>query len=372
MQKTLLQPSGINNHFYGQGLAFNDYIELMRNIIVEARPDLTLENSKLIVEANSPFIRLPKTSSPQNGILLIHGLFDSPFFLQDIADYFVTKDFLVYAVLLPGHGTVPADLLSIKYQEWIKCIDYGMNTLAAQVKNIYVAGYSLGATLALHHTLQQQLCKAIFMLAPAFKPKSTLRYFLARYHKLFSWIADKLKWYQIKENNNFAKYNCYTFNAGYQACLLMTKLRSLMKEKNLEIPVFMSLTSDDETVSDNAALSFFLHHQHPHSQLILYSNDTITYPDPRINLRPSAYPGEKILNFSHICLPISPENNYFGKNSSYRDFSHYQNCDLQNDENIYLGAITPQNLKRYTIQRLSYNPDFAYFLQSMDNFLKKF
>ena len=45
-----------------------------------------------------------------NGIVLMHDLQESPYQLQELAEYFRERCFVVLVPLLPGHGTVPGDL----------------------------------------------------------------------------------------------------------------------------------------------------------------------------------------------------------------------------------------------------------------------
>lgn len=373
MNNKLLQPSGFNNQFYGEGLSFQDYISQMRNIILEARCDLNSENAHRIIDANSPFIFEPiqdqQHTTSENGILFIHGLFDSPYFLSDIAKHLSFKNFITYSVLLPGHGTIPGDLLNINYAEWIKAVNYGIRCLASRVKNIFIVGFSLGGTLAIHHALQHKLCKGLILLAPALKTKSLLRYYIVRHHKLFSWIRDKTKWYHIAEQINFAKYNSYAFNAGYQACLVMEETHDLITKQSLNVPIFIITSQDDETVSNQAVINFFMQQKHQQSRMLCYTSQQNVFSDDRIIIRNSYFPEKKILGFSHTCLSVSPTNIYFGEHSNYKDFTHYKNTLPKNSTEIYAGAVTPENLKSHTMQRLTYNPDFENMLSLLEDFL---
>jgi esterase/lipase len=370
----ILQSSGLNNRFLGDGLSFIDYIELMRNVIIESRLDLIDENVSIIIAGNSPFswqstTLTSSTKKFKNGILLIHGLYDSPFFLADIGKHFLKNDFIVNAILLPGHGTVPGDLLDIEYPEWIRAVNYGIECLAERCEHVYIAGYSLGGILALRHAFQSSACKGLFLFAPVLKPISSLKYMLARYYRLFSWASNKGQWYQIAEQNNYMKYCCYTFNAAYQACQLIADTRTIIRKKSLDIPIFIAMSEDDEIISKRAVLSFFIGQPNLCNKLILYTNSHQNPGNEKIIVRNSSYPHHNILNFSHTCLTIAPENNYLGINSAYKDFSHYRNLDSLKTAKIYQGAISKKDLHRYTLQRLSYNPDFHYLLQSIDDFL---
>lgn len=368
--KINLQPSGLNTRFYGEGLPFADYIELMRNIIIESRDDLTSQNAAQIVNDNSPFcLRSDEKKKYKNGVLLVHGLYDSPFFLRDIGQYFFKKDFLVNSILLPGHGTVPGDLLEIKLAEWLKAVTFGIESLS-DCDNIFIAGYSLGGMLAIHHRLTHTTpIKGLFLFAPALKTRSFVKSMMAKYHRLFSWHSQTAKWYQIRKPLSYVKYNCYAFNAGYQTCKLMDITHKLLAQQSIDIPIFVVISADDETLSDRCIIDFFLKQPHKANKCVLYSNKKSLISDDRIIHRESQFSEKKILNFSHTCLTISPENVLLGEKSDYQDFSHYVNFESSSKNDIYQGAITKENLKQYTISRLSYNPDFYSLLHHVDEFL---
>lgn len=370
-----LKPSGYNTHFEGEKLSFDEYIVLMQHIIRKSRPDITKENCKEIVEANSPFSLQPKSSSSKlkKGVLLIHGLFDSPFYVRDLGDYFLNRGFFVKAPLLPGHGTSPGDLLNISYNEWVKAVEFGLKSLANDVDEIYLAGYSLGGVLALHQYLFSNTStpiKGLILFAPALETRSLAKKLIARYHFIYSWLHSRTKWFQVRPFNNYAKYTCYALNAGRQACLLIDLVESKLATKPINIPLFITISTDDETVSDKAIISFFLQQPHPKNKLIIYTNKELKNRDQRIIQRPSIYPQDKILNFSHSCLTISPQNSYLGKSSQFIDLDHYpRRCKIQTKA-LHHGAATRANMKNHQVSRLSYNPDFYYLTGMLDNFFE--
>ena len=97
MNPKSLEPSGLNNTFAGENLSFADYIQHTRKIISSARVDLNSDPSESIIKANSPFELMPThlNSSVNTGVLMIHGLYDSPYSQQDLGHYFANKGFLV-------------------------------------------------------------------------------------------------------------------------------------------------------------------------------------------------------------------------------------------------------------------------------------
>jgi esterase/lipase len=302
---------------------------------------------------------------------LIHGLSGSPFSLYNLGKYFLSHDFLVRSILLPGHGTVPGDLLEVKYQEWLKATQYGTQSLTESVKDIFLVGHSLGGTLAIHQALQTQpKLKALILFAPALESRSKWA-FATNWHKTISWAYPKAKWIHNQPLLSYAKYSSMPFNALHQSRLLMKKVQSALKKNPIKIPMFIVISDDDETICPEKTLKFFSQHENPHSRLLIYSTKPLKFTDSRISVINSVFPDKKILNFSHPCLPVAPNHPHFGEQGDFVDFGHYENPPTCDPNDIYSGAITSDNLKQHTIKRLTYNPDFNNMMKHLNDFLKE-
>ena len=55
---------------------------------------------------------------PKGGVLLVHGLTDSPYSMRGIAETFYAEGFHVVVLRLPGHGTIPASLRDVSWKDW--------------------------------------------------------------------------------------------------------------------------------------------------------------------------------------------------------------------------------------------------------------
>ena len=74
------------------------------------------------------------------GMLLIHGLYDSPYIMRDLENYFRSRCFVTRSILLPGHGTRPGSLLKIKFEDWVDTVDFAIAALAREVDdNVFIA-----------------------------------------------------------------------------------------------------------------------------------------------------------------------------------------------------------------------------------------
>ncbi len=359
-------------------LAFSEYIHISRDIIAKNRVDLNQKNQH-IINANSPFEYRPAKPNHQ-GILLVHGLFDSPFILQDIGKKLMEAGFLVRAVLLPGHGTVPGALLNVTYEQWLATVRYGIETFKNEVEKTHILGFSLGGALS----LMQPNLASYTLLAPVFKIRSM-------FAPLSFFFKQKAAWFYIDpaETLDYVKYGSVPFNAVYQVYLLTKLLQNI----TLNAPAFMALPLNDMTVCSKATIDYFKRNSNAKSRMILYtphlrepselcksfgsrkpamslwiprtSRGTTSF-DPRILCKTSAYPDLHISDFSHPSIPISPNNSHYGKNGDFSLASHFPT-----DEKINYGEFSALQLKwnqfalqcRLTnekYQRLSYNPDFEF------------
>src|SRR5688572_12688637 len=74
----------------------------------------------------------PVPKRPPGGVLLLHGLSDSPYSLHHLARHYERAGFVVLMPRLPGHGTVPAGLLDAQWQDWLAVVELSMRELRAR------------------------------------------------------------------------------------------------------------------------------------------------------------------------------------------------------------------------------------------------
>jgi esterase/lipase len=364
---SLFQPSGLNEQFtIEKNLSFADYLAKTRDMIAEARLDLTPATASKIIAANAPYEYRP-LSPARKGILLVHGLYDCPFLLQDLGKHFAAQGLLVRSILLPGHGTVPGDLLNVHHSEWIKAVDYGVDSLAQEVAQIFIAGFSLGGVLAVYKALCDKRIQGLLLIAPALALQSQwLVGLLIRWQKWLQWRLPEQGWY-VKRNfqKDYSKYESFCSNAAQQIYQLILKTKILLQQNTLSIPIFLTISAEDEVVCPKTCLTFFSANTHVNSRLLWYTPRPKIMQDSRIITKSSAIADKKIIDFSHICLPIAPSNSHYGVAGDYQSFLQYPDNQPPSNKEIFLGAVSRTNLNRGVIQRLSYNPDFAAMLEEI-------
>ncbi len=378
-----LQQSEVNTSFkFTNDVPFEEYIRITRSMIEKTRVDINERNKTIILEANSPFELKPDLSLyPQNengkfkkGILLIHGLLDSPYIIKQVALYLQSKGFLVRSILLPGHGTVPADLTKVSHHEWIKATEYGIHRLQHHAEKVYLSGFSTGGALSIHQALKNPVIKGLILFSPALGIKTKM----AGFAGLANFFTD---WLVIRDDMDYARYESFPSNAADQIYQLTCDIDDLiLKEgKHINTPVFIALSADDITVDAEKTLYFFKNYvSAENSMLILYTTKIKEHPvnkHSRIVIKNSFLPEERILNFSHISILIPPDDLHYGKNGDYKWCLHYQRnkekrTACMNDPEIWQGEITKENLANHTLRRLTYNPLYHQMLKKLDCFLE--
>ncbi len=363
------QASGFYDEIKTDFTDFQAYIAHCRAGILAARLDLTAKTREKIVNANCPF-ELCEEANPRKGILLLHGLYDSPCVMLNIAQYFAQRGFLVRSLLMPGHGTVPGDLLKVCYQDWLAWGQFGLKTLFDEVDEVYLGGFSTGGAVASYLALQQPArFKKLFLFSPAFKLTTTLSY-VAHFHRRISWLLPAPHWLCLMDEIDYAKYRSFTVNSLCQIDMLGAKIRQHVAEKKIPFPTFWVTTQHDEVLSTKTLLEIFLKASTSDSQLIYYSPKQFLCDDARVAWRSSQLLSDNIVDMSHVALPIAPTHFHYGKTG---DFQRLVNETLakKNKTPLYYGSLKNINLmSRASLARLTYNFDFSHLTHQMDQFLR--
>ena len=368
-----LQPSGLNSHFSFEGDSFAQYVAATRDLLAQVHRGT---DAAARIEGNAPFELRPQSAGkPRRGILLTHGLLDSPYHMRHLANFFQAQGFHVMVPLLPGHGTVPGDQLEVQWQEWAQAVAFGANCLAREVDELYLGGFSLGGTLSVRHSLLDERVRGLFLFVPALKISSRAR--LANLHKLYSWLLPAAKWVDVLPDRDLYKYESFAKNGAAQTWALIadTQVRLLLQPPT--IPVFAAASTDDTTVDTRATQEFFAAAPHPANRLVLYT----TAPDafagtPGVEAVNSVVPEQRILSSAHTAIVIAPEDPHYGVGGSYANCLHYyrsdperyQTCQAE-PETAWQGELTRNNLNAGTLRRLMYNPHFAALGTSMRHFI---
>ena len=88
-------------------------------------------------------------------VLFLHGFNSSPHALREWARITADAGYRVSLPRLPGHGTTWRELQVTRWRDWYDCAERELLTLAGETDQVFVAGHSMGGSLALrlaaHH-----------------------------------------------------------------------------------------------------------------------------------------------------------------------------------------------------------------------------
>jgi carboxylesterase len=111
-----------------------------------------------------------KLGDPRGGlapaVLCLHGLTGTPYEVRPPAEALAEAGFYCEGPLLPGHGTVPADLHRLPRARWVESVLAAHDALAERHERVYALGLSLGGVLALALAQQRRLRGLVVLAAP--------------------------------------------------------------------------------------------------------------------------------------------------------------------------------------------------------------
>ena len=372
--------SSINYPIADSNLAFSDYIALTRAIIEERRADNAIpHHPDFVVDANSPFELYPENPKRSGnrlkyGALLIHGLLDCPFSLKDIGLRLQSNGILTRAILLPGHGTSPGDLLQVSYHDWLLAVRYGVETLRREVEQIFLIGYSTGAALSIYQALQDSHISGVILLSPAIRIKAPVD-IVVGWHSLVKTLSrTSTQWIYNEAEIDYAKYKSIAFNPVSQVSKLTRVIHDLRQHHTLNAPMFMVVSHEDETISSHRAIDFFSNMPNEESKLLLYTSFDHQYPDPRILSRQSHFPDLGIKHLSHASIPFAPTNPHYGQQGDYAYASHTNMKEItygayNRIEERWYHMLYQLGMTQKKRRELTYNPDFEFMAEKIVNFV---
>lgn len=260
--------------------------------------------------------RVARGTRPKKGILLVHGLGDSPWSFNDIAPELAKHGFLVRTVLLPGHGTRPEDLMNVSVEDWRRVVQQQADTLKRDVDDVYLGGFSTGANLVLEYAYRNPNVAGLVLFSPGFKSLS------------FDWMAPALAavrpWLIQPDSKqplqNSTRYTMVPTNGFAQFYYSSRDARRLLDSRPYDKPVFMVVAEHDSVLDTTYLLKTFQSRfTHPDGRLIWYGKSPVeAAASTRILVRDDRLPDQRISQFSHMGVLFAPSNPLYGENGSSR------------------------------------------------------
>jgi len=222
---------------------------------------------------------------PTAGVLLLHGLSDSPYSMRALGERLHKSGAWVLGLRLPGHGTAPSGLVETRWQDMAAAARLAARRVkeAAADKPFYVIGYSNGAALTIEYTLatldDNKLPgpTGVVLLSPEIGVDKIAAFAVwqARLGHLLG--LEKLAWNSVIPEYEPFKYGSFSINAGDLAYRITNHIQerlSVMQDTGKLAsmpPVLAFQSSADATVKPEALVdNFFARLPASSHQLVLY------------------------------------------------------------------------------------------------------
>jgi len=376
------------------------------------------------VNWNRSFV-LPR-EEPRAGVLLLHGLSDSPYSLRSIGEQLNDQGAMVVGLRIPGHGTAPSGLVETSWQDMSAAVRLAADHVRDTVgdKPIFIVGYSNGGALAMEYALaalndpSMLQASGIILMSPeiGISGAAALAVWQGRLGHLLG--LNKLAWNVILPEYDPFKYGSFAVNAGDLAHRItvhiqkqLTALQGSGKFENMP-PILAFQSGVDATVTASALVaSLFNRLPAGRNELVLFDINRraeigmMLKQDPREVFRPllekesrgfdltvvtnengqsdrvfaitdkqmgaeppkSAYIGDwpiDVYSLSHVALPFPPTDPVYG------------GPQAEESPGIALGNLAPRGergvlyISGTDVLRLRWNPFYNYVERRVLQFME--
>ncbi|WP_417829337.1 alpha/beta hydrolase [Thalassospira sp.] len=293
--------------------SFDEYVAQTRDWVAKHRVFITDEHETELAR-NIPFELgkvTPDGKTPQRGILFVHGLGASPWYFHDIAEEMAKDGWLVRSMLLPGHGTRPADLNIPDYADWTKAVAHQVALLEREVDHIWLGGFSTGGNLVTSYAAQHPEIAGLLLFSPGIYPDNGLLFLTPVIKHLWDWI-------DIDPEDNAINYQSLSSHASELYYQTVEDVQDHLAAKPFDRPVMLTMSADDSVLAPIKTLRAFEERfTHPKSRFVWYDDVKAPSNDKRVINRNSKLPDQQISTFSHLSVLFSPDNPYYGTKGSF-------------------------------------------------------
>lgn len=101
------------------------------------------------------------------GCVLVHGFTAMPGEMRWLGDHLAARGHSVLGVRLPGHGTDPSHLRTVRMEDWLAAIDDGVAVVRPLAGRVVLVGQSLGGMLSLLSAAYRPVDGVVGLSVPA-------------------------------------------------------------------------------------------------------------------------------------------------------------------------------------------------------------
>ncbi|MEM8882917.1 MAG: alpha/beta hydrolase [Planctomycetota bacterium] len=204
------------------------------------------------------------------GVVLLHGMSDSPYSLRALGAMLAEEGYRVVGLRLPGHGTAPSGLRSVRAADMTAATRIAMRHLAEELpgKPLHMIGYSTGAALALQYALDAADGEVtpepanLVLISPAIRIHGGAA--LASFKDSLAAVPGLggLGWLQVLPEFDPFRYNSFATNAGDVVHRLTTsvdaRLARRARDGGAMPPILVFKSTVDSTVTTKAVVDNLL------------------------------------------------------------------------------------------------------------------
>jgi esterase/lipase len=355
--------------------SFNDYVDQTTTHLRRLHPEA---GGEVVADNLAPFIMVPDSTCPraadgrwQKGIVLTHGLLESPYSMRLFGEDLRARCFLVFGLLLPDHATRPGDMLDTRWENWVEAMHFATSQMAQQSDSVFLSGHSVGGALSVLEAGRNNAVDGLVLFAPALAISGAARFasFITPLGRLFPGAA----WLTVAPDQAVYRYESFSFSGVAETWALIKAVQAGLNERTRSLPIFTVVSMEDTTVVTDATLAFMADNSNPASETVLYSQHQADAAE-RVSVINSNAPQTGVLSTSHLGVMIPSGHPWFGRNGSYRNCGHYPEAAVEfvrckAGSRDYYGEITGENLAAGLVERIAFNPWYEEMLGSLDAFL---
>jgi len=376
------------------------------------------------VNWNRSFV-LPR-DEPAVGVLLIHGLSDSPYSMRALGKKLHDSGAWVLGLRVPGHGTAPSGLVEVRRQDMAAAVKLAARHVkkAIGAKPFYLVGYSNGGALSVEYALSALEDSSlppptgVVLLSPEIGVTAAAAFAVWQGRLGHLLGLEKLAWNSVSPEYDPYKYGSFAVNAGDLAYRITTHIQDQLdalqgtgKLGNMP-PLLAFQSSVDATVSPGALVeNLFARLPSANHELVLFDinrrvgTSALVKQDPRTVFRPMLekldrhfdltvvtnenedsslavarkwVPGEEdysaqislndwpsdVYSLAHVALPFSPDDPIYGSPASAGVTGVHLGSLALRGENGVLHVSGSELL------RLRWNPFFDYVQSRILTFME--
>ncbi len=186
-------------------------------------------------------------------ILFLHGFTASPSELYPTAQRIHEEsDCDIQAILLPGHGTKPADLNETVWQDWFGAVEEEAGKLLNNYREVYTAGLSMGGLLAYHAGVNLPGVRGVVAInAPIFTQYPVLSALAPVMKKIVPYFTKGHRREKRLELQGRYEYSCYPVKA--YTSLTDLRRRIIAEMEDLKVPLLVIQSLQDQAVNPESA-----------------------------------------------------------------------------------------------------------------------